>query len=259
MPGKEDCKDPTFYTDYGEIRCETVKGKNRFVFYNPNLAESNEMVAFMKTFVGVANYLPEAQQVAAQYLLGRKPADAEAVDFEKGGGASGEGEAGDSPQSPPGEAAPWEAEQNEDALFSKILYVFGKEPPIRVMLTVSPYKERPYIWLKGMWLEEKEQPAPWLPCKGGFGFSVSDDGHEMHRFAKKCMLEEEGRKQYMREKLERRALYHECPAAPEDCPSPPKKRRQGAEAAAADAEVATKDVRNLQEHSLEQDSQELVL
>lgn len=85
MPGKEDCKDPTFYTDYGEIRCETVKGKKRFVFYNPNLPESNEMVAFMKTFVGVANYLPEAQQVAAQYLLGRKPADAEAVGFEKGG------------------------------------------------------------------------------------------------------------------------------------------------------------------------------
>lgn len=49
MPGKEDCKDPTFYTDYGEIRCETVKGKKRFVFYNPNLPESNEMVAFMKT------------------------------------------------------------------------------------------------------------------------------------------------------------------------------------------------------------------
>lgn len=66
------------------------------------------------------------------------------------------------------------------------------------MLTVSPYKERPYIWLKRMWLEEKEQPAHWLPCKGGFRFSVSDDGHEMHRFAKKCMLEEEGRKQYMR-------------------------------------------------------------
>ena len=259
MPGKEDCKDPTFYTDYGEIRCETVKGKKRFVFYNPNLAESNEMVAFMKTFVGVANYLPEAQQVATQYLLGRKPADAEAVGFEKGGGASGEGAAGDSPQSPPGEAAPSEAEQNEDALFSKILYVFGKEPAIRVMLTVSPYKERPYIWLKRMWLEEKEQPAHWLPCKGGFRFSVSDDGHEMHRFAKKCMLEEEGRKQYMREKLERRALYHECPAAAKDCPSPPKKRRHGAEAAAADAEVPPEDVRNLQEHSLEQDSQELVL
>jgi len=250
MPGKEDCKDPTFYTDYGEIRCQTVGGKKRFVFYNPDLAESNEMVAFVKTFVGVANYLPEAQQVAAQYLL--RIADAEAVDFEKGGGASGEGEGGESP--PPGEAAPSEAEQNEDALFSKVLYVFGKEPPIRVMLTVSPYKERPYIWLKRMWLEEKEQPARWLPCKGGFRFSVSDDGQEMHRFAKKCMLEEEGRKQYMREKLERRALYHQCPAAPEDCPSPPKKRREGAEGAAADAKVAPEDVRNLQEHS---DTQEL--
>ncbi len=100
MQGKEDCKDPTFYTDYGEIRCETVKGKKRFVFYNPTLAESNEMVAFMKIFV--ANYLPEAQQVATQYLLQRKPAAADAADFQKGGGASGEGEAGDSPQSPPG-------------------------------------------------------------------------------------------------------------------------------------------------------------
>ena len=119
MPGKEDCKDPTFYTDYGEIRCQTVGGKKRFVFYNPNLPESNEMVAFMKTFVGVANYLPEAQQVAAQYLLQRKPAAADAADFEKGGGASGEGEAGDSPQSPPGEAAPSEAEQNEDALLAR--------------------------------------------------------------------------------------------------------------------------------------------
>jgi hypothetical protein len=126
MQGKEDCKDPTFYTDYGEIRCETVKGKKRFVFYNPTLPESNEMVAFMKTFVGIANYLPEAQQVAAKYLLERKPAAADVADFEKGEGASGEGAAAaaaaaDSPQSPPGEAAPLEAEQNEDALFSKIL------------------------------------------------------------------------------------------------------------------------------------------
>ena len=108
-----------------------------------------------------------------------------------------------------------------------------------------------------MWLEEKEQPAYWLPCKGGFRFSVSD--HEMHRFAKKCMLEEEGRKEYMREKLERRALYHERPAAAKDCPSPPKKRREDAKAAAADAEVASEAVGNLQEQSLEQDTQELVL
>jgi hypothetical protein len=264
MQGKEDCRDPTFYTDYGEIRCKTVKGKKRFVFYNPTLPESNKMVAFMKTFVGIANYLPEAQQVAAKYLLERKPAAADAADFEKGGGASGEGAAAaaaataDSPQSPSEEAAPSEAEQNEDALFSKILYVFGNKPPIRVMLTVSPFKERPYIWLKRMWLEEKEQPSYWIPCKGGFRFSVSDDGHEMHRFAKKCMLEEEGRKQYMREKLERRALYHERPAAAEDCPSPPKKRHDSGGVEVA-AEVAPEAVGNLQEQSLEQDTQELVL
>jgi hypothetical protein len=159
MQGKEGCKDPTFYTDYGEIRCETVKGKKRFVFYNPTLPESNELVAFMNTFVGIANYLPEAQQVAANYLLQMNTAADASANVENPGGASGEGAAAaaaaaadaDSPQSPQGEAAPPVTEQNEEALFSKILYVFGNKPPLRVMLTVSPYKERPYIWLKRMW------------------------------------------------------------------------------------------------------------
>jgi hypothetical protein len=251
MQGKEGCKDPTFYTNYGEIRCETVKGKKRFVFYNPTIPESNEMVAFVKTFVGIANYLPEAQQIAANYLLQMKAA-------------------ADSPQSPQGEAALPETEQNEEPLFSKILYVFGNKPPLRVMLTVSPFKERPYIWLKRMWFqecdEEKQQPASWIPCKGGFRFSVSDDGHEMHCFAKKCLLEEEGRKQSMREKLERRALYQERPEAAEDCPSPPKKKHDiaGAVPPAAAAEVSPEAVDvadgKLQEQSLiEQDTQELVL
>ena len=38
----------------------------------------------------------------------------------------------------------------------------------------------------------------------------------MHRFTKKCMLVEEGRKQSMREKLERRIAHHENAAEVED-------------------------------------------
>jgi hypothetical protein len=88
----------------------------------------------------------------------------------------------------------------------------------------------------------------------------------MHRFAKKCLLEEEGRKQSMREKLERRALYHERPAAAEDCPSPPKKIRDtaGAVPPAAATEVSPEaaDIADgkLQEQSVvKQDTQELIL
>ena len=61
MQGKDQI--PKFFTDYGEIRCKTAKGRKHFVFVNPNLAENNEMTTSMKTFIGLANYLPSCRKI----------------------------------------------------------------------------------------------------------------------------------------------------------------------------------------------------
>jgi hypothetical protein len=239
MQGKDQI--PKFFTDYGEIRCKTAKGRKHFVFVNPNLAENNEMTTSMKTFIGLANYLPKAQEVATNFLLQKNPpleAEAEnhGADVEhlpeqnKGGEAVAQSPLEQNKGREDVAQLPPETEENEDALFSKVLFVLGKNPPIRVMLMVSPLKEKPYIWLKRMWFHEYDeatkQPASWLPCKGGYRFSVNDDGHEMHRFAKKCMLIEEGRREAMREKLERRVAHHENAVEVKDWQlTPPKRSR----------------------------------
>lgn len=230
---------PRFYTDHGEVHCVTEKGRKRFVFFNPKSTKNEETVAFIKTFTALANYLPEAQSAASKFLkLKESLPNESAQNPDEDAGKKRKREAsvvdpdGETPSTVSDETAPPRAKKrylqqapcvvdetrDDDTLYSKILYVYGKEPMIRVMLVVNLFEGNPYIWLKRFWFTESDsltsEPA-WLPCFGSYRFSLSDDSKELLRFAQKCMLEEEEeRRKIMADRLKNRITYHDAAKPP---------------------------------------------
>ena len=59
-----------FFTDHGEVHCVTEKnGQKHFSFLNPKLDSNHrETIAYFKTFSALANYLPEAQLAAKNFI-----------------------------------------------------------------------------------------------------------------------------------------------------------------------------------------------
>lgn len=219
-------ENPKFFTQHGEIHCVVEGGKKRFVFYNPNSVKNEETVAFLKLFVALANYLPEAQSAANKFLKLKESLPNESSDDVEAAFKVSKDE------SPPKkkryilrQSVAEEEGQNKSDIYSKILQVYGKDPPIRVALVVNIFEGYPYIWLKRFWYTESDKvtskPA-WIHCFGAFRFSISDDAHAIYSFVKKCMLEEEEKaaekKAAMKKKLENRNAYHDEAVYP---PSPP--------------------------------------
>jgi hypothetical protein len=60
---------PKFYTDHGEVHYVTGdNGRRQFQFFNPKAATHERTTAYMKTFTALANYLPEAQLAAGNFI-----------------------------------------------------------------------------------------------------------------------------------------------------------------------------------------------
>ena len=99
---------PKFYTDHGEVHYVTGdNGRKQFQFFNPKAATHERTTAYMKTFTALANYLPEAQLAAGNFIKLRdnlsstlnaddvqeeEEAGTEEEEEETGGEEEGEGE-----------------------------------------------------------------------------------------------------------------------------------------------------------------------
>jgi hypothetical protein len=60
---------PKFFTDHGEVHYVTGdNGQKQFSFFNPKSTTHERTTAFMKTFTALANYLPEAQLAAGNFI-----------------------------------------------------------------------------------------------------------------------------------------------------------------------------------------------
>jgi hypothetical protein len=95
---------------------------------------------------------------------------------------------------------------NENSIYTKILNVYGKEPIIRLTLIVSIFEGNPYITLRRFWYTKndcKTSLPAWIPCFGSYQFLLADDAHELLRFAKECVREEEeaSKKAWSQQKL----------------------------------------------------------
>jgi hypothetical protein len=116
---------------------------------------------------------------------------------------------------------------NKNSIFSKILYVYGKDPIIRMTLIVSIFEGNHFITLKRFWhtsAASAEAAAAtaargaadkssslkhgrWHACYVSFRFLLHDDVLELYCFAKHCLLQEDERRKFMSEMLQKRASY----------------------------------------------------
>ena len=256
---------PIFYTEHGEVHCVAdERGRKKFLFVNQKSERNSETVAYMKIFTGLANYLGEAQRAAGKYIADKKRVEA-------GGAAEEAGETAEEPPAPKkkrfekteqAEKVPVAAsdfEMDENAIYTKILSVYGKDPLIRVALIVNVFEENPYVWLKRFWYRtpnaETLEPAKWLPCFGSYRFGLSDDPHELHRFAKKCLIVDGERKGAMAKKLKDRALYHDAALSPPR-PAPEETRQEETSQEETRQEETSQEETSQEETSQEETAQE---
>ena len=257
-----------FFTDHGEVHYVTEKnGRKHFSFVNPKLDSNHrETIAYFKIFSALANYLPEAQLAAKNFIRLRDShpnesvkaaTEAAAVDCEKTSDEEDEENVHKNGEEttltvepsirfaiPPAAAAAAaaaaaDAVPNENSIFSKILYVYGKDPITRMTLIVSIFEGNPFITLKRFWhtsaaasaeaaaataaggaavKSSSFQPGRWHACYGSFRFSLHDDALELYRFAKHCLLPQEEaedvRRKFMSEMLQKRSSYHDAAIFP---------------------------------------------
>ena len=188
---EEDDQHPIFFTEHGEVHClEDHQKRKKFVFLNPKSDKDHqETVAFLKTFTGLANYLGEAQRIAGEN------------DVEQATRKDRE----ETMLPPPAKkrrlleekTAMVAAILDENAIYTRELYEYGKETPIKVALIVNVFEENPYIWLKRFWynpVDAQTGEPKWTPCFGAYRFSLHDNPHELHRFAKKCLIVDDYKK-----------------------------------------------------------------
>jgi hypothetical protein len=257
---------PKFFTEHGEVRCVTENGRKRFLFFNPKSANVQETVAFMKTFTALGNYLPEAQEAARRFLSLRDCQPNEGSDEANRGQETDETVPPSKKRHLQRESSLEAETRDENTLYSKILYVYGKEPLIRVMLVVNLYEGNPYIWLKRFWytpLDQATSQPAWLPCFGSYRFSLSDDSHELHRFAKKCLQEEEDEKRRsMAHRLQKRNQYHDSAVHPplslEMLPTPDASPQKTAGTASESCEISATPEKPSPDAEQEQDTQSLI-
>ena len=83
------------------------------------------------------------------------------------------------------EGAPEGGASDRIVLYKRLLNEYTiRGLKMKTELQSSVYEDRGYIFLKRYWyLQEPEDQ--WLPCKGGFQFTVNDSAHDMLAFAQK--------------------------------------------------------------------------
>ena len=117
---------------------------------SPNRAENREMVLFGAAVTNLAQFLPQAWQVALALT-------------------------------------PEEMVHNRDRIYDQILSCYtAKNVQMRNVLTVSCYNGAVSIWIRRNFFETESQV--WLACKGGFQIQASGDNpEEVAKFLKTHM------------------------------------------------------------------------
>jgi hypothetical protein len=138
------------------------KPRQKFVFFNSK-AKKPERLCYSSTIRAIANYLPEAQAVARQYIVSRK---SEPSQFEEQA-ENAQTNSSCKPKEVNGVEAEARAAQQckgDDLLYCKFLSQYGKDVKIKNNLQVNIYKEQSRIWLKPWWRtpsdDESNDSAP---------------------------------------------------------------------------------------------------
>ena len=73
-------------------------------------------------------------------------------------------------------------------MYQRVLNEYtSKGIKMKTELQSSVYKDRGYIFLKRYWyLQEPATEACWIPCKGGFQFTLTDNARDILEFAQEC-------------------------------------------------------------------------
>ena len=157
-----------FFTTKGKLFPVPLPGGGcQFVFYNPNSKEKQETRVFMDTIKLLANYLGQAQEAVRAFETNRDKLS-----------ETGRSEVSE-------EGAPEGGASDRIVLYKRLLNEYTiRGLKMKTELQSSVYEDRGYIFLKRYWyLQEPEDQ--WLPCKGGFQFTVNDSAHDMLAFAQK--------------------------------------------------------------------------
>lgn len=177
--------DPVFYTGKGTLFPLPFPGKEcQFVFHNPNSKEKQETRVYIDTVRLIANYLGHAQAAVRAFETSKEKLSDDAASrsevSEEGGGEA----AAASPSESGGAAV-----GDRVVLYSRPLSEYTvRGIKMKTELQASVYEDRGYIFLKRYWyLQEPSVEDKWLPCKGGFQFTLSDNAHDMLAFARECV------------------------------------------------------------------------
>jgi hypothetical protein len=159
-----------FFTSKGKLfPVPLSKGNCQFVFYNPNAREKQETRVFLDTIKMLANYLGQAQEAVRAFERNKdKLKDTNRSEVSEEGAPEGGG--GD-----------------RIVLYNRLLNEYTVQGlKMKTELQSSVYEDRGYIFLKRYWyLQESNLEDRWLPCKGGFQFTVNDSAHDMLAFAER--------------------------------------------------------------------------
>ena len=169
-----------FFTSKGKLYpLPLEKGGCQFVLYNPNSREKQETRVFIDTLRLLANCLGPAQDAVRAYSSSK-----EKLLLPPG---SVSGEVGDCPSSCSRGEEGATGDSERVVLYRRPLTEYSSRGlRMKTELQASVWEERPYIFLKRYWyLEDPGVESKWLPCKGGFQFTLSDNAHDMLAFAQK--------------------------------------------------------------------------
>ena len=178
--------EPVFYTGKGSLFPFPFPGKDcQFVFHNPNSKEKQETRVYLDTVRLIANYLRNAQAaVRAFETKVEKLSDDVATRAEKlSDDVASRSEVSEEAAAESGGAG------DRIVLYSRLLNEYTVNSiKMKTVLQASVYEDRGYIFLKRYWyLQEPGVADKWLPCKGGFQFTLSDNAHDMLAFARECV------------------------------------------------------------------------
>lgn len=216
-----------FFTSKGKLYpLPLERGGCQFVLYNPNSREKQETRVFIDTLRLLANFLGPAQDAVRAYNSSREKLLLPGCGNAEGGDCSSASSRGD-------EGATGDSERV--VLYRRPLTEYSSRGlRMKTELQASVWEERPYIFLKRYWyLEEPGVESKWLPCKGGFQFTLSDSAHDMLAFAQKYEDKFRATREGQPVRLVVRVTVKEEEQAneeeeeePEPSPAPKRQRRQ---------------------------------
>ena len=168
MNGKEE----VFFLEKGDLKAvPSERGNCQFVFNNPS-SEKPDTALYMSALRVLANSLTNAQSAVRSYNV-------EQAELEK---RKKDGLSVIDPNT-----VLETTHEEEKELYRKTISEFTSNGiHMRADLRASVYNKRGYIFYKRYWFttETETEMAKWVPCKGGFQFTLNDSVKDMMDFAR---------------------------------------------------------------------------